>query len=509
MRIPTSEYLKASGDEYEDIALLWTGVMSYETEVRRLLGGCGYPKVAAGGDRKEGDAQERYDSDLWDAVNEKESLVRNFIARLERQKASTREAVGKGAPQQSSKQPEADKLAAIAGAPNPSPSPEPGRDPNPNPNPQPQPIPYGAADDGKEARQQGPRMTLAEPKMFTGEMSSGVGTRGDIQYWVDYMESYFQLTHTKDNLKFPYAMAHLEGAALHYAKRILAEGTPPLADPAIWLRLADVAKVEFPAPVREIDHGTWSWLKRKLLAQFQSFRTGSYLRWQLDNLSQARNRWTVQQYWGEFEKIASRIPDMGQQDRLHAFLRGLRPELAAKVNGAYWKVPNVEQAAAIAAEEELLRKRAYEERERQSRAGHLSSLSMNPYHAISEEQEMHMHGEGNIITTETMSGSGEHALNAMSNSTTPRSSAAQPPQGGGMGGFTRGPRFSCHYCGRAGHFVRDCNGRRIDRSRGIFRANRFQPIPEKNTSTQTSTVAGTKGGKESSQQGKEEAHQRE
>jgi len=546
MPIATSAALQNSAVRYDELALLFAGVMQYETEVREMLGTLGYAKIAASGERKEGDLQERHDPELWEAVSQHEALVRSLVASLER--AKMQEAVRRGKSSDSSRraavsQPGAPSmpqpsafvpLPVAAGAPvpypYPSPSSEPGGDPEPNPNPQPnppppppQPIPYGAVDPhGDREARQGPKMSLAEPKMYSGELSGGTETRGDIQHWVEYMDKYFELTRTKEDLKFPYAMAHLEGAALHWANRILRDGTPRIFNPsvALQLRLADPAIVESQTLIRDLDHGTWPWLKRKLLAQFQSFRTASYLRWRLDALSQWRNGWTVEQYWNEFEKISSRIPDMSQQERLHAFLRGLKPGLAEKVNGAYWKVPNVEQAAAIAAEEELLRQRYAEVRGLAGRKpffkqrAHLSSLAVNPY---DEEEDGGMSAGYGEETYE-----GAHTqLHAMSNNNPsfPRpgqaSNSLRPTGAGGGGGYNNFNGAAavgqpkCHYCGRTNHFVKDCRDKMFDLSKGIFRANKFQPLPAGAAAAGGRNNQSGKGGKGHAQQGKEEAHHRE
>jgi len=384
-------------------------------------------------------------------------------------------------------------------------------------------------------------MSLQEPKMFSGEMSSGAETSGDIRSWCEYMDRYFTLTRTREDLKFEYAMAHLEGAALHFAKRIHKEGTAPLNDPSYAWRLADVSRqLENPyahaSPAFDLDHGTWAWLKRKLIQQFESFRTTQYLRWKLDQLNQWTNRWSVERYWREFEKIASRIPDMNQQERLHVFQRGLYPNLAEKVMGAYWKVPNVEQAAAIAAEEELLRQRTLAFRGFPPRGGktfyprgHLAALETNPQEAESgmpeassedsfdEEAQMQLHAVSNT-SSYARAGQATYRSGAASGggSRGNYSSTAAAAAGRSSNRGSAAAELKCHYCLRQGHFVRECREKAADQAKGIFRANKFQPVPTGSGAAATggrnmysSNARGGKGQGQGQQQGKEEAHHRE
>jgi hypothetical protein len=210
----------------------------------------------------------------------------------------------------------------------------------------------------------------------------------------------------------------------------------------------------------------------------------------------------------------------------HAFLRGLEPSLARKVNGAYWKVPNVEQAASIASEEELLRKRYAESRGFRkpffNRAhghghGHLSSLEVNSF-----DQEDEAYGEEAYED-------GYMQLHAMSNNSSYLRSGQAPfrptAAGGGYNNFSGGAAavaaggnsrgsagLRCHYCGRSNHFVRDCRDKMADQKQGIFRANKFQPVPTGAAAAGGRGSHSAKGGKvqaHGQQQGKEEAHHRE
>jgi hypothetical protein len=169
----------------------------------------------------------------------------------------------------------------------------------------------------------------------------------------------------------------------------------------------------------------------------------------------------------------------------------------------------VNDAVLIASEEELLRRKSFEDRQRRFvPRGRLSAISANPYLAISEDNEVY--GE----EIEAMNGhgaaAGEHALNVMSNpSPSIARNPAQPNQGSNMGGSNRGNKLTCHYCGRNNHFVRDCREKTMDVNRGIFRANKFQPIPAAAAGRYNQSGVGMRGGKASAQQGKEEAHHRE
>jgi hypothetical protein len=208
----------------------------------------------------------------------------------------------------------------------------------------------------------------------------------------------------------------------------------------------------------------------------------------------------------EFEKLASRVPELAEADRLLYFRNGLKPELKMKIDGAYYQVKTVEQAAIIAAEEELLRRRAFEQRTGIDlhRNRHFSTfrppMNLNAT-VIATEEEHDYTEEYTSYNTEAMDGYGASRLNAVSNS----SSSPSP--------FTSSSAFStnraaegkpvCHYCHRDNHFVRDCREKARDMKNGIYRSNKFD-----STSGGEGRPGQGRGGR-GQQQGKGGAHKRE
>jgi hypothetical protein len=214
----------------------------------------------------------------------------------------------------------------------------------------------------------------------------------------------------------------------------------------------------------------------------------------------------VQQYVTEFEKLASRVPELAEADRLLYFRNGLKPELKMKIDGAYYQVRTVEQAALIAAEEELLRRRAFEQRTGIDLHRHRHFPTSRPpmnlnATAIDEEQDYTEDYTSHVHNTEAMDGYGASRLNAVSTSS-PSPSPFTPSSTFSTNRAAEGKPV-CHYCHRDNHFVRDCREKARDVKNGIYRSNKFDSGGEGRPGQ------GQGRGGRGQQQGKGGAHKRE
>jgi hypothetical protein len=528
------KYRPSEQEELDETLVFWSDVMAHEETIRKLLA-TKYPNLI-GGEHKEGKPQERDDPEFWEKVSQHGSLVRSHLRKLEKVAKEKEEQKVNPDPTERERQlpqpqssptgfppemgigplfPSLQLFTAPAPAPAPvptpppapstGPAPGPGPAPAPAPGPGPPPNPFPVSVSGSSNPSSLViRPNLAEPTKFSGEFAlTGKGL--NIEAWIRYLEYYFNLTKLDESIKVTYALAHLEGAAQFYMERILRSSTAPQSYVSD-LNPSQSLSGHLNLPMAEHDHGTWTWMKRRLISQFEPFRKPQYLRDQLVSLSQARNKWTVHQYVTEFEKLASRVPELAEADRLLYFRNGLKPELKMKIDGAYYQVKTVEQAAIIAAEEELLRRRAFEQRTGIDlhRNRHFSTsrppLNLNTT-AIATEEEHDYTEEYTSYNTEAMDGYGASRLNAVSNS----SSSPSP--------FTSSSAFStnraaegkpvCHYCHRDNHFVRDCREKARDMKNGIYRSNKFD-----STSGGEGRPGQGRGGR-GQQQGKGGAHKRE
>src|SRR4029077_5800551 len=75
---------------------------------------------------------------------------------------------------------------------------------------------------------------------------------------------------------------------------------------------------------------TWDLFAAGLRARFQPLSQATLARRQLDVLKQGPIQ-GVQEYITAFRRLLTSLPDMHESDRVHAFVRGLRPAIAAQV----------------------------------------------------------------------------------------------------------------------------------------------------------------------------------
>jgi hypothetical protein len=76
--------------------------------------------------------------------------------------------------------------------------------------------------------------------------------------------------------------------------------------------------------------GTWDAFTTALRERFQPLSAAALARRQLDVLRQGQNQ-SVHEYIAAFRRLAVSLPSMHEEDRVHAFVRGLRPAIAQQV----------------------------------------------------------------------------------------------------------------------------------------------------------------------------------
>jgi hypothetical protein len=161
---------------------------------------------------------------------------------------------------------------------------------------QPQQAPGGAPP-------QGPRLHLpriAPPSSYAGESGAALDN------WLRELEqqfSWYQLTTDADRTRL--AAAHLRSTALDWWSSL---------EPAAALALA----------------ASWAQFEAALRARFQPVNSAQTARRQLDELRQGP-RQSVHDYISAFRRILTAAKSMGEDDRVHCFVRGLRPAIATQL----------------------------------------------------------------------------------------------------------------------------------------------------------------------------------
>jgi hypothetical protein len=160
--------------------------------------------------------------------------------------------------------------------------------------PQPQPAPGGAP----PPRPHLPR--IAPPSSFAGEPAAALDN------WLRELEQQFgwyQITADADRTRL--AAAHLRATALDWWASM---------DPATAQALA----------------ASWPQFEAALRARFQPVNSAQTARRQLDELRQGP-RQSVHDYISAFRRILTAAKSMGEDDRVHCFVRGLRPAIATQL----------------------------------------------------------------------------------------------------------------------------------------------------------------------------------
>ena len=134
---------------------------------------------------------------------------------------------------------------------------------------------------------------------------SYTGNRGDsLEAWIFQMGRYCHLLPVPEANRVAFAGTFLKGHA------------------AMWWRTACEQIEQQPAGAQ------WDLFIAGLRAQFQPVNTTKTARTKLDNIKQ---RTSVLAYNTEVSEIMLQIPDMHEEDRIHAYLKGLKPQTAFQV----------------------------------------------------------------------------------------------------------------------------------------------------------------------------------
>lgn len=144
-----------------------------------------------------------------------------------------------------------------------------------------------------------PQPRLAPPPTYNG---SAVALDG----WLREMRKhcrYYGITTDAEGVRF--CSAQLSGAALDW-----------------WDALADEA--------RTVSSGSFAAFERALRSRFQPVTSAQTARATIDRLQQGAKQ-SVHDYISSFRRLLSAVPTMSEDDRVHAFLRGLKPALQAQV----------------------------------------------------------------------------------------------------------------------------------------------------------------------------------
>lgn len=138
-----------------------------------------------------------------------------------------------------------------------------------------------------------PRIAL--PSVYDGDAAK-------LDNWDRELQQQFTYYSTPEEERVPMGAAYLRSVALDWWSSI-----PPAERPTHW--------VAFIAALR---------------SRFQPLTTATLARRQLDNLRQGPNQ-GVNEYIAAFRRLLVPLPEMHENDRLHVFVRGLRPAVANQV----------------------------------------------------------------------------------------------------------------------------------------------------------------------------------
>lgn len=149
--------------------------------------------------------------------------------------------------------------------------------------------------DNKSSRIQ---LRLKEPENFSGK------PRESVERWLFQVEQYFIAAGEEDDaVKVAFAGALLRDTALAWWETIVRDnvrqGTPEASC-------------------------TWAQFKQHLQLQFTPVNRVRVAR---DKLAQLQQRTSVNAYFSTFIQLTFEIPDMGDEEKMDKFFRGLKPEL--------------------------------------------------------------------------------------------------------------------------------------------------------------------------------------
>jgi hypothetical protein len=139
------------------------------------------------------------------------------------------------------------------------------------------------------------RPRIALPSLFDGDASKLDG-------WVRELQQQFAYYSTPEGERLRMGAAYLRSVALDW-----------------W---ASLSASEQPS--------SWDSFVSSLRSRFQPLSTATLARRQLDGLRQGTGQ-SVNEYISSFRRLLVPLPEMHENDRLHVFIRGLRPQIAQQV----------------------------------------------------------------------------------------------------------------------------------------------------------------------------------
>jgi len=188
-------------------------------------------------------------------------------------------------------------IAQLRGSP--AHSPQPSVNPSPQPSPQQQARNLAAAAATAAAAQSVSRFARKEPRAT--DLREYDGASGDkLDAWLDELGAAVELYELGEREAVLFAASRLREAARQW-----------------WNALGASGK----AAVKTTDA-----LAQAMRARFQPITAAHTARVQLDKLAQGPR--SVNEYIADFQRLRTRLPNMAEDDALHAFKRGLRSDIA-------------------------------------------------------------------------------------------------------------------------------------------------------------------------------------
>jgi hypothetical protein len=257
------------------------------------------------------------------------------------------------------------------------------------------------------------RLKLPKPPETNGTSPNAIN-------WCYKMETYLQAQSTDLNLPstVTYAASFLKDSALNW-----------------WLR----CQQEVAAGKRR-PFASWAAFKKEFIDMFTPVKPDYDARNKLDRLMQTRS---VFDYASRFNTLMLELPNMDEADRVHFFIKGLKPEIRMHVT--LHTPATLHEAVELAIQADGLLWGMHKGRK-------LPSYAPRPNFPVQRQR--------------------------VDSGPTPMELGSMEPEEGGQAElhYVQGKRkaIKCFYCQRAGHRIADCRQRKIDEQRDR-RAQPFEP----------------------------------
>jgi len=189
----------------------------------------------------------------------------------------------------------------------------PAHSPQSSANPSPQPSPQqqsrrgpatAAVAEAAAAAAAAAQSRFAKKEPRATDLREYDGAAGDkLDAWLEELQLARMLFELNEREATRFAVSRMRGAALQW-----------------WLAMSSEETAA---------NGTVQALAASLRARFQPITAAHTAREQLDKLAQGSR--SVNEYIADFQRLRTRLPNMAEEDALHAFERGLRRDLAEKL----------------------------------------------------------------------------------------------------------------------------------------------------------------------------------